>query len=706
MGEERKFVYPAARRDDSIKDDFDGTEICDPYRWMEDPDGEETKEFVKAQQAVTTPFLESLDSRDEVREKVTAYYNYEKVGCPFRKGDRYYFYRNSGLQNQSVLYYRTSLDGEAQVFVDPNEWSDDGTTSISSTAFSKDASLVLFSISEKGSDWKTVKFRRVSDNDFMEDKLEWIKFSSFAWTHDNKGVFYASFDKPAEIEAGADKGTEGASNKNQKLYYHVLGTPQSEDKLIYEAPEFPNRMWGAEVSDDGNYLIISVRESCEPKNLVYYANLSSFDGSGSSLDIKELVSEFEDEYNYITNEGTLFYFQTKEEFICIDLESPDKDSWKTLIPKGEDILESVCCFHQNILVTTFIHDVQHVMKLYELATGKFISDVNLPTIGTVSSISGEKEFSELFYKFTSFTYPGTIFSYDLAKKESSVFYETNVKGFKPESFTVEQVFYESKDSTKIPMFLFYPKDVKRDGNAVTYLYGYGGFDISLMPSFSSLRCAFAEGFNAVVAIANLRGGGEYGPKWHKAGVKEKKQNVFDDFIAAAEFLITNKYTCAKRIVTVGGSNGGLLVAACMNQRPDLFGAVICHVGVLDMLRFHKFTIGHYWVSDYGCADEEEDFKYLIKYSPLHTIKADGREFPSTLLCTADHDDRVVPAHSLKYIAELQHAVGSQDYQHNPLFIRVESNAGHGGGKPTSKIISEYVDVYCFIGYALNAKWLS
>jgi len=626
------------------------------------------------------------------------------VGCPFREGDRYFFFKNSGLQNQSVLYYKDSLDGNENVFVDPNEWSEDGTTAISTLSFTNDGSLVVFGISEKGSDWKSAKFRRVDDNDFLEDKLDWIKFSGFSWTHDNKGVFYASFDKPEEIESGKEKGTEGTSNLNQKLYYHVLGTKQEDDKLIYSDSEHPNWMWGTDVSDDGKYLIVSVRESCEPKNLVFYADISNFNGGENEIKFIHLIDEFEEEYEYITNEGSLFYFQTKEDVLCIDLENPAKENWKTIIPKGEDTLEYVVCVNSKYLVATFIHDVKNIMQLYSLENGELISTISLPTIGTVSSISGEKRYKELFYKFTSFTYPGTIFSYDFNTNESTVFYETNVEGFDPSKFTVEQVFYESKDSTKIPMFLYYPKGIQKNGEAITYLYGYGGFDISLMPSFSTMRCGFSEGYNAIIAIANLRGGGEYGKKWHHAGIKENKQNVFDDFIAAAEYLISNNYTSSKKLAISGGSNGGLLVAACMNQRPELFGAVICDVGVLDMLRFHKFTIGHYWTSDYGCADNEKDFEYLIKYSPLHTIKYTGHQFPATLLCTADHDDRVVPLHSLKYIAELQHVIGSLDEQENPLFIRVESNAGHGSGKPTSKIIAEYVDKFAFMGSVLGGKW--
>lgn len=698
-----KYNYPVPRRSEVVEI-IHGKEIKDPYRWMEDPDNAETKEYVKQQQALTDPFLDALESKEEIRTRLTSLYDYEKVGCPFREGDRYFFFKNSGLQNQSVLYYKDSLDGNENVFVDPNEWSEDGTTAISTLSFTNDGSLVVFGISEKGSDWKSAKFRRVDDNDFLEDKLDWIKFSGFSWTHDNKGVFYASFDKPEEIESGKEKGTEGTSNLNQKLYYHVLGTKQEDDKLIYSDSEHPNWMWGTDVSDDGKYLIVSVRESCEPKNLVFYADISNFNGGENEIKFIHLIDEFEEEYEYITNEGSLFYFQTKEDVLCIDLENPAKENWKTIIPKGEDTLEYVVCVNSKYLVATFIHDVKNIMQLYSLENGELISTISLPTIGTVSSISGEKRYKELFYKFTSFTYPGTIFSYDFNTNESTVFYETNVEGFDPSKFTVEQVFYESKDSTKIPMFLYYPKGIQKNGEAITYLYGYGGFDISLMPSFSTMRCGFSEGYNAIIAIANLRGGGEYGKKWHHAGIKENKQNVFDDFIAAAEYLISNNYTSSKKLAISGGSNGGLLVAACMNQRPELFGAVICDVGVLDMLRFHKFTIGHYWTSDYGCADNEKDFEYLIKYSPLHTIKYTGHQFPATLLCTADHDDRVVPLHSLKYIAELQHVIGSLDEQENPLFIRVESNAGHGSGKPTSKIIAEYVDKFAFMGSVLGGKW--
>jgi len=527
-----------------------------------------------------------------------------------------------------------------------------------------------------------------------------------------KEFFYCQYPQPKSLKEDDKLGTEVDSNKHQKVYYHQICTPQSEDKLIFETPDEPGWMFGAEVSDDGRYFVLRVFKDCDPINKFYYADLNNLDLTklNGLIPVIKLIDTFDAEYSLVTNESTLFFFKTnlnapKYKVIAIDLDNPSPEHRKEIIPESKNVLSYVFCVHQNILVVCYMKDVVDVLELYSL-DGKLIKNLSIP-LGTINSPSGWKQDTMFFYKFTSFLEPGTIYRYDFNEnddtKRLTVFREAAVTGFNPSQFETKQVFFQSKDGTRIPMFIVYKKPVKLDSNNPVLLYGYGGFNYAIQPSFSSFRIVWLQHFNGILAIPNIRGGGEYGEEWHQAGVKHKKQNVFDDFQAAAKYLIQEKYTNPKLLSISGGSNGGLLVGACINQTPELYGCAVAAVGVMDMLRFHKFTIGNQWCSDYGCADNLEDFKYLIKYSPVHNVPK-GKPFPAVLLVTADHDDRVPPLHSYKYIAALQNELGNEPYQSSPLLIRIDTKAGHGGGRPTAKIIEEQADVYSFIAYSLGLTW--
>lgn len=704
-----KFEYPQARRDESIVDDYHGTKVPDPYAWLEDPDGEETKAFVEAQNKITMPYLEKCAYRDIYKKRLTEMWDYPKYGCPFKRGPRYFYHFNTGLQNQSVLYVQDSLDAEARVFIDPNKLSEDGTVAMTRSSFTEDGEYCAYMLSASGSDWNTIKFKEVATGKDLEDVLERVKFSCLCWTHDGKGVFYNSY--PQE---GKTDGTETTTNLHQKLFYHVLGTKQSDDVICAEFPDNPKWMTGVEITDDGQYAVLVISEGCDPVNRLYYCDLKALEGGITGLlPYVKLVDNFDAEYEYIANDGTLFTFKTNlkspnYKLINIDFEKPGQENWTDLVPEStEDVLEWVACVNDDKLVICYIHDVKNVLQLHSLKTGEKLMTFPLD-VGTIRGYSGRRKDSEIFYQFTSFLSPGVIFHCDLTKESLSptVFKQSEVKGVDCNNFETTQVFYRSKDGTKIPMFLVHKKGVERDRNNPVFLYGYGGFNISIMPVFSVSRLLFIQQLGGILAVANLRGGGEYGEKWHKAGCLMNKQNVFDDFQCAAEYLIQEKYTQPSRIVINGGSNGGLLVGACVNQRPDLFGCVVAQVGVMDMLKFHKFTIGHAWTTDYGCSDKKEDFENLMKYSPLHNIRLpESGEYPSILLLTADHDDRVVPLHSLKYIATLHHIVGRTKQQTRPLMIRVDTKAGHGAGKPTAKVIEECADIYAFIAENLKLKWI-
>lgn len=673
-------TYPTTRQADQV-DDYHGTKVADPYRWLEDPDSDETKAWVEAQNKVTFGYLEDIPQRESLKQRITKLWNYEKYGIPYKEGNRYFYFKNDGLQNQSVLYTLTSLDGEPRVLIDPNTLSEDGTIALSGIAISDDGNRMAYGLSTSGSDWQEWKVRDVETGYDLSDHLKWVKFSGASWTTDNQGFFYSRYDEPNDATKLED------ANYYHKLYYHKLGTDQSDDQLIYHRPDQKEWMFNGSVTEDGHYLIIYVSQGTDPKNLVFYKDLQNPDSP-----IVELISEFEANFSLIDNDGSIFWVQTdldapRSRVIAIDIHNPGRENWQEIIPQAEETLEDVGVLN-NQFVADYLKDARSSIKIFDL-NGAFVREVELPGIGSAGGFGGKRYDTETFYVFTSFTTPATIYRYDMVTGERSLFRQPTVD-FDPTQYETRQVFYRSKDGTQVPMFITHKKGLTLDGNNPTYLYGYGGFNVSLTPSFSISNLVWME-MGGVYAIPNLRGGGEYGEDWHQAGIKLNKQNVFDDFIAAAEWLIENKYTRPQKLAIGGGSNGGLLVGACMTQRPDLFRAALPSVGVLDMLRFHKFTIGWAWCSDFGSPENLEEFQALYAYSPLHNLKP-GTAYPATLITTADHDDRVVPAHSFKFAAALQ-AAHSGD---NPVLIRIETKAGHGAGKPTAKIIEEIADKWAFL----------
>ena len=681
----QSFVYPSSRKADQV-DDYHGTKVADPYRWLENPDSEETKAWVEEQNQITFSYLGEIPVREQIKQRLTQLWNYEKYGSPFKEGDRYFYFKNDGLQNQSVLYTLTSLDAEPTVLLDPNTLSEDGTIALSGLSITEDGKLMAYGLSTSGSDWIEWKVRDVETGNDLSDHLKWVKFSGTSWTHDGEGFFYSRYDEPNEATKLED------INYYQKLYYHKLGTPQSADILIYHRPDQKEWMFGAGVTEDGRYLIISIDRGTDPKNLVLYKDLQTPDSP-----VVELISEFEANYSFIDNDGSVFWFRTdldapRGRVIAIDSNNPARENWQEIIPQAAETLEGLGLLN-NQFVADYLKDARSSIKIFNL-DGSFVREVELPGIGSAGGFGGKRYDTETFYTFTSFTTPGTIYRYNMVSGESTLFRKPNV-AFNPDEYETKQVFYSSKDGTQVPMFITHKKGLHLDGNNPTLLYGYGGFNVSLTPSFSVSRLVWME-MGGVYALPNLRGGGEYGEEWHQAGTKLNKQNVFDDFIAAAEWLINNKYTQPAKLAINGGSNGGLLVGACMTQRPDLFGAALPAVGVMDMLRFHKFTIGWAWCSDYGSPENLDEFKALYAYSPLHNLKP-GTAYPATMITTADHDDRVVPAHSFKFAAALQEAHTGE----KPVLIRIETKAGHGAGKPTTKIIEELADEWAFLVRSLD-----
>ncbi len=678
--------YPPARKSDQV-DDYHGVKVADPYRWLEELDSEETRNWVEAENKLTFSFLEAIPQRNAIKDRLTKLWNFEKYGVPFKEGNRYFYTRNSGLQNQSVLYTVTALQAEPQMILDPNTLSADGTVAVSGLQVSPDGKLLAYSLSASGSDWQEWKVRDVETSKDLSDDLKWVKFSGVSWTRDGKGFFYSRYDEPKSDQL---KGT----NYFQKVYFHKLGTPQAEDVLVYERPDQKDWLFGGSVTEDGNYLVLTVFQGTDVKTRVYYKDLKA-----KNAGVVKLLDDFDAAYTFVGNEGPRFWFQTDLEaprgkVIEVNVANPARASWKTIVPEGKETLQT-STFVNNKFILNYLKDAYTQVKIYDPA-GKLLNEVAFPGIGTAEGFGGKAADKETFYAFTGFTTPTTIYRYDLTNGKSTVFRQPKVD-FNPTDFETKQVFYTSKDGTKVPMFITHKKGLKLDGNNPTYLYGYGGFDISLTPAFSIGNLVWME-MGGVFAQPNLRGGGEYGEEWHQAGMKLKKQNVFDDFIAAAEWLIANKYTSTPKLSIGGGSNGGLLVGAALTQRPDLFGAAIPAVGVMDMLRFQKFTIGWAWVSDYGSSDNPEDFKALFAYSPLHNIKP-GTSYPPTMITTADHDDRVWPGHSFKFAAALQAAQAGPA----PILIRIETKAGHGAGKPTSKIIEEVADRWAFLVKTLNVK---
>jgi len=675
-----RLEYPETRKDSTV-DNYHGTLVADPYRWLEDDNSDETKAWVQAQNAVSYPYLEGLSGRTAIEERLTKLWNYPRFGNTTKRGGRYLYTYNDGLQNQAVLYVQDALDQEARVLIDPNTLSDDGTVAMGGWSVSENGKYIQYAISRSGSDWTEFFVRDIETGEDLNDHLKHIKFSSGAWTKDSRGFFYQRYPEP---EAGQEL---SGQNRNPMLMYHTVGTDQSQDQLVYERPDQPDWGFGPSVTNDGRYLIINVWQGTDPRSRVFIKDLSRPDS-----EVRPFLDAFDASYSIIGNDDDLFYVVTnkdasKYKLVAIQLSRPSSSAWKTLIPESDETLQWVRMLN-NQFVASYLKDAYSKIRVFTLE-GNVRGELALPGIGTAGGFTGSRYDTETFYSFTSFNYPNTVFRYDFASEQSTVYRQPEV-AFNPNEYIVEQHFYFSKDGTQVPMFIAYKQGLVKNGKNPTYLYGYGGFNVSLTPFFSVSELALMD-MGGVFAMPNLRGGGEYGEQWHLAGTKERKQNVFDDFIAAAEFLIESGYTSSEHLAIGGGSNGGLLVAATMLQRPELFAAAIPAVGVLDMLRYHKFTIGWAWASDYGTSEDPEGFEYLMKYSPLHNVK-EGVEYPATLITTADHDDRVVPAHSFKFAAELQ----SKYKGDRPMIIRIESNAGHGAGKPTAMIIAEETDVLSFM----------
>ena len=671
-----KLTYPATKKVDTV-DTYFGARVPDPFRWLEDDRAEDTKAWVKAENKVTMDYLSRIPYRDSIYKRLEQLWNYEKYSAPFKEGGYTYFYKNDGLQGQSVLWRQVG-DGAPEIFLDPNKFSTDGTTSMQGIDFTKDGSMAAYQLSEGGSDWRKVIVIKTSDKTTVGDTLRDIKFSGIAWKGD-EGFYYSSYDKP---KAGSEL---SGMTQYHKLYYHKLGTPQSNDQLIFGGEQTPRRYIGAYLTEDEHFLVISAANTTTGNEL-YIQNLNN-----PTSQIVNVVDNFDNEHTVLNNAGGKLYILTNIyapdfKVVTVDAESPKPTHWTDLIPTTQNVLTAST--GGGKIFAEYLKDATSLVMQYDM-DGKLERTITLPSIGTASGFGTKKEEKETYYTFTSYVYPSTIFKYDIATGTSTIFKKSGVQ-FDPDLYESKQVFYASKDGTRIPMIITYKKGIKLNGKNPTLLYGYGGFNISLTPAFSTSNIILLE-HGGIYAVPNLRGGGEYGGKWHKAGIKMKKQNVFDDFIAAAEYLIRNKYTSKSYLAISGGSNGGLLVGAVMTQRPDLCKVALPAVGVMDMLRYNKFTAGAGWSYDYGTAeDSKEMFEYLYKYSPYHALKPN--KYPATLVTTADHDDRVVPAHSFKFAARLQ------EYQKGPapVLIRIETKAGHGAGQSTEQVISGQTDKWAFM----------
>ena len=670
--------YPQTESEDLVEE-IHGLKIADPYRWMEDLESEEVRAWIEAQNKLTFGYLDQFHLRKKIQKRMTELWNYEKTSPPNKRGGRYFYFFNDGLQNQDVLYWMEDLDAEPEVLINPNMLSEDGTVALSGAEVSNDGRYLAYGVSEAGSDWQTWYVRRVEDGMDLEDKIEWVKFSGASWDKETQGFYYSRYDVP---EGDALK----QANYFHKLYYHKMGTPQSEDRLILERPD--QKEWGfdGQVTEDGRYLIIYVWHGTASENGVFYLDLAD-----PSSDVVELLPDFDAEYVLVGNDGPKFYFKTDQSapqnrMIAIDIDNPAPEFWKELIPEDPDKLE-FAYYVGGRFICTYLHHAAHQVRFFK-TDGTPDGELELPGLGMAVGFGGRADDPETFYKFSNFTTPGTVYHFNLDTRETALFREPDV-AFDPDDYVTKQIFYESKDGTRVPLFISHRKDLEITSDTPTYLYGYGGFNIPLSLSFSVPNLVWME-MGGIYAQANLRGGGEYGREWHEGGMKHNKQNVFDDFIAAAEYLIDEGYTRTKSLAIGGRSNGGLLIGACLTQRPDLFGVCLPNVGVLDMLRFHKFTIGWAWVSDYGSPDVLEDFEYIWTYSPYHNIRP-GVAYPPTMVLTGDHDDRVFPAHSFKFAAALQAGQGGEA----PILIRIETRAGHGAGKPTQKLIEEFSDMWTF-----------
>jgi prolyl oligopeptidase len=683
LGDEPR-KYPMTKRVDHY-DVYHEVKVHCPYRWLEEDVrvSKDVAQWVEAQNEVTEAYLKAIPQRETLKQRLTDLWNYEKYSTPFKVAKRYYVYsKNDGLQNQSVYYVQDTLDSQPRVLLDPNKWSKDGTVALTAMDFSEDGKHVAYGVSEAGSDWSVVRVLNVETGKEQADEVRWVKFSDLSWRHDNKGFFYSRYPEPKKGEKFQ------AVSLNQKLYYHRLGEPQGEDQLVYERPDDPRFSVGGSVSDDGKYLVIYVGDgTTSRRNRVFIKDLTKADAAPAPL-----IDDFESVNSVIDNDGSIFFVKTdykapKGRAVAVDARQPDREHWKEVLPEAEATLQGVG-LTGGLFVANYLKDARSQIKMFDLQ-GKFVREVELPGIGTAMGFGGRRDETETFYMLTSFATPSRVYRYHMHSAESTLFREPKVK-FNPDDYDVKQIFYTSKDGTTVPMFITHKKGIKLDGNNPTLLYGYGGFNISLTPVFSISRLVWME-MGGVFAMPNIRGGGEYGKAWHRAAVKTKRQVAYDDFIAAAEWLIENKYTCPAKLAIQGGSNGGLLVGACMTQRPELFGACLPAVGVMDLLRFHKFTAGRYWVDDYGSSEDPEEFQALLRISPYHNLKQ-GVKYPATLVTTADTDDRVVPSHSFKFIAALQHAQGGSA----PVLARIETRAGHGAGRPVSKAIEEVADMWAFL----------
>lgn len=688
-GDNGRLQYPPTRRVDQV-DDYHGTKVPDPYRWLEDDirHSPEVAEWVAAENKLTFQYLDSIPERDRIRRRLTELWNYPQYSPPMKHGGRYYYFKNDGLQNQAVLYASDALDGPSRVLLNPNEWSKDGTVALTGMGFSDDGRLLAYSRSEAGSDWSTWHVLETDTGRELPDVLQWTKFTTASWTKDGKGFFYSRFEEP-KAEAKFQ-----ALNFNNRLYYHQLGAPQSADVLVYWHSEHPEWRYDGTVTEDGRYLVITITVGTDERHRIAVRDLAEPYAMPT-----ELIDRFENEFTFLGNDGPVLYFKTdagapRRRAVAIDLGKPKPQDWKEIIPQAEETLLQVS-FVGNQFIASYLKDVLPLVKMFG-TDGRFLRQVDFPGLGVAGGFHGKRTDTETFYVFSSLVSPPSTYRYDLITGASRLIRRAEVK-FNPDDYESKQVFYASKDGTRVPMFLAYKKGIQLDGANPTLLYGYGGFNIPMLPGFSVGRLAWME-MGGVYAQANLRGGGEYGEAWHRAGTKLQKQNVFDDFIAAAQWLIDQKYTRPDRLAIQGGSNGGLLVGAVMTQRPDLFGACLPAVGVMDMLRFHRFTEGREWIDDYGSADNPEEFKALLAYSPYHNLRP-GTRYPATLITTADTDDRVIPGHSFKFAAALQHDQAGDA----PVLIRISVRAGHGGGKPTGKRIEETADQWAFLVKTLGMK---
>lgn len=684
---EKTYSYPAARRCEHI-DIYHGTEVADPYRWLETADSDERTDWITGQVSLANEYLQSLPSKREIRSRLKELWNYPKFSLPFREGGKFFWFKNDGLQNQSVLYTSDKCYDEPRLLLDPNKLSKDGTTALSDVAVTNDGRLMAYSYSEGGSDWVSIKVLDIESGEHLEDHIDWAKFTSINWDKDNKGFYYSRFDQPEDGKALQ------ASNKDHQVFYHKIGTDQSEDTLVYANPEHPDWLFHTSVTDDGRYLYISVADGCKEENGVFVRDLGADDSK-----VNELLNAFDGSYQLAGNIGTQFYFVTSNKanhkrIVCIDLEKPEKKNWKTIIPESEHNLESATIIGGK-LVAKYLQDAHTQVKVFNL-DGTFIRDVELPGIGSASGFGGKQSDTETYYTFSSFTAAPTTYRYELDTGATEMIRESEVN-FNPDDYETKQVFFESRDGTKIPMFISHKKGIELDGENRVMLYGYGGFNVSITPHFSVSNLVWMER-GGISCVVNLRGGGEYGKEWHEAGMKLNKQNVFDDFISAGEWLVEEGYTKPSKLGIMGGSNGGLLVGACLNQAPELFGAAIPKVGVMDMLRFDQFTIGKAWTTDYGSPQDPGEFQVLRSYSPYHNIDPE-KQYPAVMVTTSDHDDRVVPLHSYKYAAELQNAKG--EFDEKPAIIRIATNTGHGAGRSTAELLDELSDQWAFLEKHLN-----